>query len=63
MLSKLQQNDKIINTIEKNKISLLAQKFSLLKLVDLQKNIEQTKKLLNLNVNPRLVLENLLLAI
>lgn len=63
MLSKLQQDDKIINTIEKDKINLLAQKFSLLKLVDLQKNIEKTKNLLSLNVNPRLVLENLLLQI
>ncbi|MBU4360394.1 DNA polymerase III subunit delta' [Candidatus Parcubacteria bacterium] len=62
MLSKLQQNDKIINTMEKDRIDSLSQKYGLMKLVDLQKNIEQTKKLLGLNVNPRLVLENLLLA-
>ncbi len=61
-LCKLQQNDKIINTVEKEKIDLLAQKYSLLNLVNLQNNIEQTKRYLQINVNPRLVLENLLLA-
>jgi len=60
LLSKLGQNDKIINIRDKERISLLGQKYPLEKIIAQQKQIEQTRTMLMANVNPRLVLENLL---
>lgn len=62
ILSKLNQNDKIINSLELNKIIKISQDYSLEKLINLQKYIELTKQQLRLNVNPQLALENLLLS-
>ncbi len=63
MLHKLNQDDKIINTTDADRIAKISERYSLLKIVNLQKNIELTKKHLKMNVNPRLALENLLLSL
>ncbi|PIP29416.1 hypothetical protein COX27_01465 [Candidatus Kuenenbacteria bacterium CG23_combo_of_CG06-09_8_20_14_all_36_9] len=60
LLSKMNQNDKIINIAEQEKISLISQRYPLSKILAQQKQIEQTKIMLAMNVNPRLALENLL---
>lgn len=61
LLSHLGQENKITNIKEINTIQGLGKKYSLQQLISLQKYLETSKKNLNLNVNPRLVLENLLL--
>ena len=63
ILHKLNQSDKIINSSLVNKIANRQDKYSLLDLVKLEKNIDLTKRHLQMNVNVRLALENLLLAI
>ena len=56
----MNKNDKIINIAEQEKISLISQRYPLSKILAQQKQIEQTKIMLAMNVNPRLALENLL---
>lgn len=63
ILHKIEQNDKIINTRAEVDITKISQKYSLLQLINLQKYIRLTKKYLQMNVNPKLALENLLLKL
>jgi hypothetical protein len=60
ILLKLQQNDKIINIMESEKITKISQKYSLTQLLNIEKNIQQLKKDFLTNVNLKLALENLL---
>ncbi|HPA25725.1 MAG TPA: DNA polymerase III subunit delta' [bacterium] len=61
VLLKLNQNDKIINIIELEKLAKISQKYTPRELLNIIKNIQKLKKDLLTNVNIKLALENLLL--
>lgn len=60
ILLKLQQNDKIINIMESEKLTKISQKYSINQLILIEKNIQKLKKDFSANVNLKLALENLL---
>ncbi len=62
MLYKINQSDNIINVAAIDDFNQISGKYSLANLINLEKNIDLTKKYLQMNVNPRLALENLLLS-
>jgi len=61
LLIKSQNTNNITNFFIKNKLILLAKRYKTHQLNNLLFNLEETKKLLSQNINPKILLENLVL--